>query len=93
MKTPLKVLVIDVGGTGVKILATGQTERRRFPSGKEMTPLKMVEGVKSWPRAGSTTSYRSATRAWSARIGRPPSRTTWQRDGSGSTFAPPSAAR
>ncbi len=46
MKTPLKVLVIDVGGTGVKILATGQTERRRFPSGKEMTPLKMVEGVK-----------------------------------------------
>ena len=46
MKTPLKILVIDVGGTGVKILATGQTERRRFPSGKQMTPLKMVEGVK-----------------------------------------------
>ena len=46
MEAPLKVLVIDVGGTGVKILATGQTERRRFPSGKRMTPRKMVAGVK-----------------------------------------------
>ena len=46
MKAPLKVLVIDVGRTGVKILATGQTERRRFPSGKTMTPREMVAGVK-----------------------------------------------
>jgi polyphosphate glucokinase len=46
VKTPVKVLVVDVGGTGVKILVTGQTERRRFPSGKDMTPRKMVEGVK-----------------------------------------------
>jgi predicted NBD/HSP70 family sugar kinase len=46
MKAPVKVLVVDVGGTGVKMLATGQTERRRFPSGKDMTPRKMVEGVK-----------------------------------------------
>jgi polyphosphate glucokinase len=46
MKAALRVLVIDVGGTGVKILATGQTERRRFPSGDTMTPGKMVEGVK-----------------------------------------------
>jgi len=46
MKAPLKVLVVDIGGTGVKILASGQTERRRFPSGKDMTPDKMVAGVK-----------------------------------------------
>ncbi len=46
MKTPAKVLVVDIGGTGVKILASGQTERRRFPSGKTMTPRKMVVGVK-----------------------------------------------
>jgi polyphosphate glucokinase len=45
-KPVLNVLVIDVGGTGVKMLATGQQERRRFDSGKEMTPRKMVEGVK-----------------------------------------------
>lgn len=46
MSTPVRVLAVDVGGTGVKILATGQTERRRFPSGKTMTPHAMVEGVK-----------------------------------------------
>jgi polyphosphate glucokinase len=46
MKAPVKVLVVDVGGTGVKILASGQTERRKFPSGKDMTPDKMVAGVK-----------------------------------------------
>ena len=46
MKAPLKVLVIDIGGTGIKFLASGQKERRRFPSGKDMTPEKMVAGVK-----------------------------------------------
>ncbi len=46
MKAPVKVLVVDVGGTGVKILATGETERRRFPSGETMTPHKMAVGVK-----------------------------------------------
>ena len=46
MKASVKVLVVDIGGTGVKILATGQTERRRFPSGKTMTPRKMVAGAK-----------------------------------------------
>jgi hypothetical protein len=30
---PLKVLVVDVGGTNVKVLATGQKEPRKFPSG------------------------------------------------------------
>lgn len=40
------VLVIDVGGTSVKILATGQTEPRRFLSGPTMTPEQMVAGVK-----------------------------------------------
>ena len=42
----VKVLVVDVGGTGVKLLATGQTESRRFPSGPRMTPELMVSGVK-----------------------------------------------
>jgi len=46
MKAPVKVLVVDIGGTSVKILASGQTERRKFPSGKGLTPGKMVAGVK-----------------------------------------------
>lgn len=42
----MNVLVVDVGGTNVKILATGQKESRRFPSGPKMTPGQMVAGVK-----------------------------------------------
>jgi polyphosphate glucokinase len=42
----MNVLVIDVGGTNVKVLATGQKEPRRFPSGPKMTPKQMVSGVK-----------------------------------------------
>ena len=40
------VLVIDVGGTSVKILATGQTERRSFRSGPTLTPKRMISEVK-----------------------------------------------
>ena len=41
-----KVLVIDVGGTHVKMLATGHRRERKIPSGREMTANKMVEEVK-----------------------------------------------
>jgi polyphosphate glucokinase len=46
----MRVLAIDVGGTNVKVLATGQTEPRRFPSGPKMTAKKMVSGVKEITR-------------------------------------------
>lgn len=46
MKAPVKVLAVDIGGTNVKILATGQKDRRRFPSGTDLTPRKMVATVK-----------------------------------------------
>jgi polyphosphate glucokinase len=42
----MDVLVIDVGGTHVKILATGQDEKREFASGPELTAQQMVSGVK-----------------------------------------------
>jgi polyphosphate glucokinase len=41
------VLVIDVGGTHVKVLATGQREEREIPSGPKMTARKMVQDTKS----------------------------------------------
>ncbi len=41
----MKILVTDVGGTNIKMLATGQTEVRKFPSGPTMTAQQMVEGV------------------------------------------------
>jgi polyphosphate glucokinase len=42
----MNVLVIDVGGTHVKILATRQNVPRKFSSGRTLTPRKMVDGVK-----------------------------------------------
>jgi polyphosphate glucokinase len=42
----MKILVVDVGGTHVKILATGQRERREFESGPTLTVRRMVAGVK-----------------------------------------------
>jgi polyphosphate glucokinase len=41
----MRVLVVDIGGTHVKILATGQTERRKFPSGPTLTAKQMVSMV------------------------------------------------
>ena len=42
----MNVLVVDIGGTHVKILATGQKQSREFPSGAKLTPKQMVAGVK-----------------------------------------------
>jgi polyphosphate glucokinase len=45
-----KVLVVDIGGTHVKVLATGQKSSRKCPSGPTMTPRKMVRTVKELVR-------------------------------------------
>jgi polyphosphate glucokinase len=42
----MNVLVVDVGGTHVKILATGQSEERKFESGPTLSPEQMVSEVK-----------------------------------------------
>jgi polyphosphate glucokinase len=42
----MKVLVVDVGGHSVKILATGQEKPRELPSGPTLTADQMVAGVK-----------------------------------------------
>ncbi len=42
----MNVLVVDVGGTHVKILVTGQTEHRKFNSSRTLSAAEMVEGVK-----------------------------------------------
>ena len=45
-KSP-KILVLDVGGTNVKMLASGQKEPTKFPSGPKMTAALMVKEVKA----------------------------------------------
>ena len=41
-----KILVIDVGGTHIKVLASGQREARKIDSGPTMTAANMVRKVK-----------------------------------------------
>ena len=46
----MNVLAVDIGGSNVKVLATGQKEPRKFPSGPKLTPAEMVAGVKKLAR-------------------------------------------
>ena len=41
------ILAVDVGGTKLKILLSGETEPRKAKSGSKLTPEKMVEEVKA----------------------------------------------
>jgi len=58
---PASILSIDIGGTKMKILATGQTVPRKAPTGKGFTPAKLVETVRSlahgWEYEAVTIGY------------------------------------
>jgi|SRR5271166_1360681 len=43
----MKVLAIDVGGSHVKVLLSGEQTPRKFESGPNMTASEMVKGVKA----------------------------------------------
>jgi predicted NBD/HSP70 family sugar kinase len=49
----MNTLVLDIGGTHVKIWKTDEAEKAKFPSGKDLTPDALMEGVrqitKDWP--------------------------------------------
>ncbi len=49
----MNILVVDIGGSNVKLFTSGERERRKFPSGELLTAANMVEEVKSlasdWP--------------------------------------------
>lgn len=57
----MKVLVVDVGGTSVKILASGQRTVRRFRSGPTLTAKQMAVGVvnaaKGWTYDAVSIGY------------------------------------
>jgi polyphosphate glucokinase len=57
----VKILVIDVGGTHVKVLATGRRTPLKLPSGPDLTPEMMVrevlEATKDWTYDGVTIGY------------------------------------
>ncbi len=43
----MRVLVVDVGGTHVKLMHSGNPDARRFDSGDGFTPQQVVAGVKA----------------------------------------------
>src|SRR5208337_4779234 len=57
----MNVLTVDVGGTNVKILATGQDAPRKTPSGPTLTAKRMVSEVKKlagdWKYDAVTIGY------------------------------------
>jgi predicted NBD/HSP70 family sugar kinase len=46
-ETARKVLVIDIGGTHIKVYAKGRRQPIKIDSGSAMTPTKMIEAVRS----------------------------------------------
>ena len=56
-----KTLVIDVGGTNVKVIATGHETPVKIPSGTALTAARMVEDVKQaadgWKYDGVSIGY------------------------------------
>ena len=46
----MNILVIDIGGTHVKVLVTGQKVHRQFESGQDLTPKQMVSKVRELVR-------------------------------------------
>ncbi|HMF19179.1 MAG TPA: ROK family protein [Gemmataceae bacterium] len=57
----MNILAVDVGGTHVKILVSGQEEPRKFVSGPDLTAAAMVTGVKElagdWKYEGVSIGY------------------------------------
>jgi polyphosphate glucokinase len=45
-KKPSDILVVDVGGTNIKVLADKRKEPLKIPSGPQMTPSRMVSEVR-----------------------------------------------
>src|SRR5205823_3586054 len=66
MATPSKILAVDVGGSKVKFLATGETEPRKLPSGPELSPARMVDEV---CRAARGWRYTAVSIGYPGRVG------------------------
>ena len=67
----MDILVIDIGGTSVKLWHTGHEEHRKFESGKSLTPddmvketLKTIEDLFGLPHLGAAAC--SCTHSMSA---------------------------
>jgi polyphosphate glucokinase len=65
----MKILVIDIGGSHVKLLCSGARRPRRFDSGPTLTPAEMVAGVRElaegWKHEAISIGYPGPVKAGS----------------------------
>jgi hypothetical protein len=61
-----RILTVDVGGTKVKLLASGETEPRKLASGPRLTPASMVDKVR---KAAKDWRYDAVSIGLPARVG------------------------
>jgi polyphosphate glucokinase len=61
----MNILALDIGGSKLKVLATGPSEPRRASSGRRLGPARMVELVRSlaegWPYEAVSIGYPGLT--------------------------------
>ena len=90
----MHILVLDIGGTNVKVWKTGEADKLKVPSGKGFTPEKLVAEVKE---ASADWAFDRVSIGYPGDVlnGRPVSRSLQPRAtaGSGSISPRPSAAR
>jgi predicted NBD/HSP70 family sugar kinase len=62
----VRILVVDIGGNNVKLLATGHQVPRKVPSGPDLTPARMMAGIKEaipdWKYDVVTVGYPGAVK-------------------------------
>ncbi|HET6328281.1 MAG TPA: ROK family protein [Planctomycetaceae bacterium] len=63
---PARILVIDLGGTKVKVLATGETEVRKAESGPAFSPANLVENVE---KLAEGWQYEAVSLGYPGRVG------------------------
>src|SRR5215471_14719542 len=83
-----RVLTVDIGGSNIKVLASGQTEPRKRRSRRNLPPPKMVKTVQELQMDGTMKRSQSVIPDWSGRLDRVRSPGTWAMDGSVSIFLP-----
>jgi polyphosphate glucokinase len=64
--TPRHILVIDLGGSKLKVLASGQTEVRKSVSGPDFTAAKLVETAKELAKGWK---YEAVSLGYPGRVG------------------------
>ena len=61
----VRVLVVDIGGNNVKLLASGRREVRKLPSGTGLTPGRMVAAIR---KATAGWSYRAVAMGFPGQV-------------------------